>query len=290
LVSPKYSEKAFIPGVPEPMDEEDIVTGPQFGLKRFVYRYAYSLLGLTGIGLFVSLWSVISIVGRVPEYLIPAPHLVAASLYDLFASKAIIPHLWFSVQEFLVGYSLAAISGVSLGLLMGWYKGVNYLSDMLVSALYSTPRIAFVPLFLIFFGVIGIWKTAATVFIMAFFPILVNTLAGVKLCEESYIRMGRALGATDYQLIRDVVIRGSFPSVIAGLRLATSLGLTALVVGDLYGAQAGLGYLLFLYGNAFRTSEMMAVILVFSLTGVLVNAALKRIEDHFSAWRLRVAD
>jgi NitT/TauT family transport system permease protein len=270
--------------------EEEIVSRAQLGLKGFLHRREYPLLGLAGMGLFLIIWSVVSASGLVPEYLVPAPHLVAMSVYNLFASGAIMPHLWFSVEEFVVGYSLAAVSGVAIGLLMGWYRKVDYLLDMVVSALYSTPRVAFVPLFLIFFGVMGIWKTAATVFIMAFFPILVNTLAGVKLCEESYVKVGRALNARDSQLVRDIVIPGSLPSIIAGLRLATSLGLTALVVGDLYGSQAGLGYLLFLYGNAFRTSDMMAVIVIFSVAGLLLNTILKRIEKHFSTWRISIAE
>jgi len=289
LVPPAYSEKVLTHGNAE-WEEELLAARSQLGLKAFLNRYAHVLLGLAGIALFLAVWSAVSLLELVPEYLVPAPQLVATSLYGLFASGAIIPHLWFSAQEFLIGYSLAAASGVAVGLLMGWYKRVNYLLDMLVSALYSTPRVAFVPLFLIFFGVIGIWKTAATVFIMAFFPVLISTVAGVRSCEESYVKVGRALNATDSQLVRDVVIPGSFPSIIAGLRLATSLGLTALVVGDLYGAQAGLGYLLFLYGNAFRTAEMMAVILVFSIAGLLVNMILKRIENTLSAWRPSVAE
>ena len=289
MAAPAYSEKDVADGNAE-WDEELLAARSQLGVKALLNRYEYVLLGLVGIALFLGIWAAISLFGFVPEYLISSPQLVAASLYGLFASGAIMPHLWFSVQEFFVGYILAAVSGIATGLLMGWYKRVNYLLDMLVSALYSTPRVAFVPLFLIFFGVIGIWKTAATVFIMAFFPILINTMAGVRLCEESYVRVGRALNATDSQLVRDVVIPGSLPSIIAGLRLATSLGLTALVVGDLYGAQAGLGYLLFLYGNAFRTSEMIAVILVFSIAGMLVNIVLKKVENKFSAWRPSVAE
>jgi len=196
-----------------------------------------------------------------------------------------LPHLIFSIQEFAVGYSIAAVSGVALGLILGWYKKVNYLLEAPVSALYSTPRIAFISIFLIIFGVIGIWKTAATVFLMAFFPIMMNTIAGVRLCETSYVMVGKTLGARDFQLVKDVLIPGSIPSIIAGLRLGVSLGLTALVVGDLYGAQAGLGYLLSLYGNQFRTADMMAVILVFSIAGVIGNIALRRAESWFSSWR-----
>ncbi|WP_455368109.1 ABC transporter permease [[Eubacterium] cellulosolvens] len=287
-MSRDHIQRKFASGTAE--KEEFLHTGTQVGLRGFVTKHEYLLFGLSGIGLFVGVWSVISMAGFVPEYLIPPPHRVATSLGVLFTSGKIWPHLWFSVQEFLLGYSLAAVGGIAVGLLMGWYKRVNYLLEMLVSALYSTPRIAFIPLFLIFFGVIGILKTAATVFIMAFVPILMNTLAGVRLCEGSYVKVGRALHATDSQLIRDVVIPGSFPSIIAGLRLGTSLGLTALVVGDLYGAQAGLGHLLFLYANAFRTSEMMAVILLFSITGVSLNMLLKRVENYFSVWRPSLAE
>lgn len=289
MVSRVYSQRDSGSGLSKP-EEEARSFRAQDKLEGLLHRHENTLLGLAGVVFFVGLWSAVSLFGLVPEYVLPGPLSVAISMYDLFASGAVVPHLWFSMQEFFVGYSFAALSGVAIGLLMGWYHRVNYFLDMLVSALYSTPRVAFVSLFLILFGVIGIWKTAATVFIMAFFPILVSTLAGVKLCEESYVKVGRSLSASDSQLIKDVVIPGSIPSIIAGLRLGTGLGLTAIVVGDLYGAQAGLGYLLFLYGNAFRTSDMIAVILVFSLAGILVNRVLGKVEDHYSAWKPSIAD
>jgi NitT/TauT family transport system permease protein len=247
-------------------------------------------LGFAGIVLFVAAWSAVSSVGVVPQFILPAPYAVALSLYDLFASGTIFPHLVFSVQEFIVGYSVAATAGITLGLVMGWYRRVNYLLEALVSALYSTPRIAFIPFLLIVFGVIGIWKTAATVFLMAFFPILINTIAGVRLCEASYVMVGEVLGARDIQLVKDVVVPGSIPSIIAGLRLGVSLGLTGLVVGDLYGAQAGLGHLLFLYGNSFRMADMMAVIIIFSTAGVIGSIALRTVEGRFSAWRPSIVE
>jgi len=267
----------------------DLVTREPSPLRRSLGRYQAPLLGFAGLASFLAVWSGVSSVGLLPAYILPGPYSVAVSMHQLFTSGDIFPHILFSVEEFLLGYSLAAASGIAVGLLMGWYKKVNDFLDLLVSALYSTPRVAFVSLFIMMFGVIGIWKTAATVFVMVFFPVLMNTLAGVKLCEESYVRVGRALEATDSQLISSVVIPGSIPSIIAGLRIGTSLGLTAIVVGDLYGAQAGLGYLLFLYSNAYRSSDTMAVILLFAMAGIIVNLVLRRVEQHYSAWKPSIA-
>jgi ABC-type nitrate/sulfonate/bicarbonate transport system permease component len=254
-------------------------------LSSLVTKYEHLLLAIAGIGLFLAAWSCISSVGEVPAYILPSPYAVVLSLYELFASGTIYPHLVFSGQEFFLGYGLALICGVSLGILFGWYRRVNYLFEPIVSALYSTPRIAFIPLLLIVFGVMGILKTAATVFLMAFFPILMNTIVGVRMCEASYVMVGKALGAGDFQLVRDVVIPGSIPSIVTGLRIAVSLGLTALVVGDLYGAQAGLGFLLYLYANSFRIADMMAVIIVFAIAGIIGNVTLKKVEDWFSVWK-----
>ena len=254
-------------------------------MSSLIKKYEHPLLAIAGVVLFLAVWSSISSVVKVPQYILPAPYAVVLSLYNLFATGTIYPHLVFSGQEFFLGYGVALICGVSLGLLLGWYRRVNYLLEAVVSALYSTPRIAFIPLLLIVFGVMGILKTAATVFLMAFFPILMNTIVGVRLCEASYVMVGKALGARDFQLIRDVVIPGAIPSIVTGLRLGVSLGLTGLVVGDLYGAQAGLGFLLYLYGNSFRIADMMAVIIVFSIAGIIGNAALKKVESWFSVWK-----
>lgn len=284
MTSHSSSENELVFSGVETLDEVP-VSRSQAHVRDFLHKYEHVLLGLAGISLFALLWGAASLAAVLPKYLIPPPQAVAISMYTLFASGSIVPHLWLSLQEFAVGFSVAAAAGVSGGILLGWYRRLYYISNTLISAFYSAPRIAFLPLFVVFFGVIGIWKTAATVFVMAFFPILINTLAGVRLCEEAYLKVGRVLGARDFQLVTNIVIPGSLPSIIAGLRLATSLGLTALVVGDLFGAQGGLGYLLFLYSNAFRTSQMIAVILVFSTAGILMNAALSRIESHFSTWR-----
>src|SRR5207248_3235264 len=178
----------------------------------------------------------------------------------------------------------AIVIGVPLGILMGWYGRVNAVLDPFVSALYAMPRIALLPLLMIWFG-IGILSKIAIVFLGAIFPILVNTITGVRTVHADFVKVARSFGANDWQMFLTVVLPASVPLLLTGLRLGLGHALVGIVVGELYGATHGLGYLIATSGARFQTDKVMVGILLISAAGVALTELLRQIEKRFERWR-----
>ena len=202
----------------------------------------------------------------------------------MFADGSIYPHLAVSGYEFLVGYGMAIVIGVPLGILMGWYGRINAVLDPFVSALYATPRIALLPLLMIWFG-IGIMSKIAIVFLGAIFPILVNTITGVRTLHADFVKVARSFGASDRQIFLTVALPSSVPLLLTGPRLGLGHALVGIVVGEMYGATHGLGFLIATSGARFQTDKLMVGILLIAAAGVALTELLRLIERRFERWR-----
>ena len=188
-------------------------------------------------------------------------------------------------MEFALGYGLAVIVGVPLGILMGWYRRFNALLEPFVNALYATPRIALMPLIIIWFGV-DMSAKVAIIFLSTVFPILVNTITGVRTIERDFIKVARSFGATDGQLFTTVALPSSVPNLLTGLRLGLGHALIGIVVGEMYGASAGIGYMMQTAGATFQTDRVMVGIIIIAAVGMALTQALKMIENRFEMWRV----
>lgn len=222
--------------------------------------------------------------GKASAYLATNPSDIVGYFRVLFTQGTIWNDIWVSGQEVFYGYGLAIIVGLPLGLLMGWYKHLKYALDPFVSFFYSAPRIALVPLMVIWFG-IGIWSKIAVIFLGAFFPIVINTMTGVQNLDSSLIKAARSFGASDAQIFRTLALPGSVPFILAGLRLGVGHALIGVVAGELVAAQAGVGLMMAKAGATFQTSKVFAGLIIIAGTGTLINLVLQRIERRFQAWK-----
>ena len=145
-----------------------------------------------------------------------SPSRIWAAGYEMFRDGSIYPDLAVSAEEFVLGYGLAVIVGVPLGILMGWYSRLNAVLDPFVNALYATPRIALMPLIIIWFG-IDLSAKIAIIFLSTVFPILVNTMTGVRTMERDFVKVARSFGASDGQLFKTVALPSSVPNLLTGL-------------------------------------------------------------------------
>ena len=161
---------------------------------------------------------------------------------------------------------------------------VNAVLDPFVSALYATPRIALLPLVMIWFG-IGLMSKVAIVFLGAVFPILVNTITGVRTIDADFIKVARSFGSNDRQLFLKVALPSSVPLLLAGLRLGLGHGLIGIVVGEMFGATEGLGFLISVAGARFQTDKVMVGIIIIAVAGMTMTAILRAIERRFERWR-----
>jgi ABC-type nitrate/sulfonate/bicarbonate transport system permease component len=241
-------------------------------------------IGIVSVLAFMALWEAAVAFGLLNPLLASSPSRIAAAGYDLFAGGTIFGDLRASGLEFLAGYGLAIVIGVPLGVLMGWYGRVNAVLDPFVSALYATPRIALLPLVMIWFG-IGLMSKVAIVFLGAVFPILVNTITGMRTIDADFIKVARSFGSNDRQLFLKVALPSSVPLLLAGLRLGLGHGLIGIVVGEMFGATEGLGFLISVAGARFQTDKVMVGIILIAGAGMTLTQILRAVERRFERWR-----
>ena len=242
------------------------------------------ILGLVSVSAFLLFWEFSVRLGWVNPLFTSSPTRIFATGFEMFRDGSIYPDLWVSTQEFVLGYGLAVIMGVPLGILMGWYSRLNALLDPFVSALYATPRIALMPLIIIWFG-IDMSAKIAIIFLSTVFPIIISTMTGVRTMERDYVKVARSFGASDRQLFATVALPSSVPHILTGLRLGLGHALIGIVVGEMYGASAGIGYMMQTAGATFQTDKVMVGILIIAGAGMALTQVLKMIEKRFDAWR-----
>ena len=250
----------------------------------FWRRNENALLGTAAVVVFLAFWEAAVLFGWVSPLFVSAPSRIFRTGVQMFADGSIFTDLKVSGFEFAVGYGLAILVGVPLGILMGWYRRLNAVLDPFVSALYATPRIALLPLLMIWFG-IGFASKIAIVFLGAVFPILVNTVTGVRTLDADFIKVARSFGATDRQLFATVALPSTVPLLLAGLRLGLGHALIGIVVGEMFGASSGVGFLISVSGARFQTDKMMVGIVIIAFAGMLLTALLRAIERRFERWR-----
>jgi ABC-type nitrate/sulfonate/bicarbonate transport system permease component len=247
-------------------------------------RNENALIGTGAMLVFLAFWEMSVALAWVNPLFTSSPSRILRAGYDMFADGSIYEHIQVSAFEFFVGYGAAIIIGVPLGIVMGWYSRVNAVLDPFVSALYATPRIALLPLVMIWFG-IGVMSKIAIVFLGAIFPILVNTITGVRTINADFVKVARSFGSNDRQMFLTVALPSSVPLLLTGLRLGLGHALVGIVVGEMYGATHGLGFLIATAGARFQTDKVMVGIILIASAGVAMTELLRRIERRFERWR-----
>jgi NitT/TauT family transport system permease protein len=239
------------------------------------------------VGVFV-VWEGASALGLTSKQFLSSPSLIIQA----GIREVQIPRFWndvrTSIAEFVSGYGLAVIAGVPLGLVIGWYRRVSYYFEPLLNFIYATPRVALLPLIVLWFG-IGIGSKIAIVFLGAFVTILLNTYSGVRTVDHRHIAVAEAFGAGDAQTFRSVVFPSSIPFILAGLRLGIGRALIGVVVGELYASNAGIGFMLTVASNNFQIDRMLFGISLLILLGIVTVEAIRFLERRLAPWRIQLA-
>jgi ABC-type nitrate/sulfonate/bicarbonate transport system permease component len=244
------------------------------------------LIGVGAVVVFLAIWQGVATSRVVPELFLPGPIDIASALAQYVASPEFVQDVATSGQELLIGFGLAILAGLPTGLVIGWYPRIRYALDPFISFFYSTPRIALLPLLIIWFG-IGIWSKVAVIYLGAFFPIAINTLAGIRSLDPPLLKAARSFGASDMQIFRTVALPGSVPFILTGIRLGVGHALIGVVVGELVAAQHGVGLAMATAGSTFQTSKVFAGLIIIAGVGVILQILLQRLEGHFDSWRPR---
>jgi NitT/TauT family transport system permease protein len=252
--------------------------------SRITQELRPRIISAAAVILFVGAWEGFVRFGLVNPMFTSSPSRIVVTFIRMASDGALVKDIRISGTEFLAGYLLAVVVGVTLGIAMGWYRDVEAALQPFVSALYSTPRIALIPLFIIWLG-IGIMSKVALVFLVTVFQISVSTEAGVRSADDSLIRVGRSFGASDREIFRTVVLPGAVPFLIAGLRLGVGRALVGIAVGELYAATAGIGYEIAVAGETFQIDRVFVGVIILATASMMMMWLLRRVELRYESWR-----
>jgi NitT/TauT family transport system permease protein len=255
---------------------------------KFYLNQEKKILGTTAVITFLTTWE---LVGNTLQLINPmfmsAPSLVWKAAVQLFASGEIWNDLRVSGIEFGWGFFLSVVVGVPFGIGCGWYRRMAYVFDPFINAMNATPRVALLPLVIIWLG-IGILSKVGIIFLGAVFPILINARDGVKTTPYNLLIAARSFGASEWMIFKSVVLPSTVPFILTGLRLGVGRALIGVMVGELYAATAGIGFMITVAGATFQTDKVFVGILIFASTGMFCMEIISRLETRFDKWRVKV--
>jgi NitT/TauT family transport system permease protein len=190
-----------------------------------------------------------------------------------------------SMVPFLIGLTLSIVGGIVIGIVIGQVWLLEYILDPFLNALYAVPRVALIPLIILWAGLETTGKVVIITSI-AIFPVIVNTYSGIKDVRGSLIEIGRAYGASELQIFAKIILPASVPYIMAGIRLAVGLAIIGFIVAEFFTAITGLGGIIVLYANNFATAKLFVPIIVTGILGIALSELVAAIERRLSRWRL----
>jgi ABC-type nitrate/sulfonate/bicarbonate transport system permease component len=237
------------------------------------------------MGVFIAVWELGALnVGN--SLILPPPHEVAASFWRLLLDGSMVTHAWTSTSRLLIAYGITAVVGFPLGLLMGLSRVGFQLFDPVIELLRPISSIAWIPIALALLGV----GYALPVFILVYvsiFPLILNTIAGVRDTNPVLVRAARTMGIGRGRIIWQVILPSALPTVLTGARLSAGLGWMALIAAELVGAPSGLGFAIQFYSGLFRSADMVAMIAAVAILGFLTDVSLRSIQKFVTPWSVR---
>ncbi len=236
---------------------------------------------VTGV---LATWEALARLGLLPAVLFSSPTVVARTLFESLGSGEMVRHAVATLLRMIPGLLIGAIPGLLLGLAMGWSSGLRRAVDPILMAIHPIPKIAILPLLMIFLG-IGEASRIAVASVAAFFPMLINTMAGVRHISPLYFEVAQNYGAGRWKLFTRVVLPGSLPMTLSGLRLAANVTLLVTIAAEIVMADEGLGSLVWLAWETLRVEVLYATLVVVSLLGIGVSTGLHGLHRILVPWQ-----
>jgi ABC-type nitrate/sulfonate/bicarbonate transport system permease component len=232
---------------------------------------------------FLVLWEVLPAQGWVDPFFTSSPSLIIKAANWLFAHG-----LWkdirISLGEFSLGMFVAIISGILVGIVLGWYRTLDAMFEPFVTMFNAMPRVALLPMIILWLG-IGIESKVAAVFLGAFFPIVISVMKGVRTVDENLLKCARSYCATDWQVFKTLALPTCIPFLVSGLHIAVGRGLVGVVIGELLASQAGVGNMINKASSTFQTDKVFVGVILLTGFGYFLTEILKQLEKIFYSWR-----
>jgi ABC-type nitrate/sulfonate/bicarbonate transport system permease component len=251
---------------------------------RFLARRDHPWARVVAAVALLVLWEAFTRLGWVPPLFLPSPVSVVREAVDMTRSGELLQHIAASLQRLVLGFVVGAGLGVSIGLTVGCFSLAEAVGTPLIAATFPVPKIALLPLLILWLG-LGEASKVAVIALGVFFPMVINTYTGVRQADPLLIRAAVAFGARRASVIRKVILPSAVPMIFAGLRLGAGTALLLLVAAEMIAVESGIGFLVLHAGNLMDTTKLMVGILVLSLLGVLSHWGLAALERAAVPWR-----
>ncbi|NKY55355.1 ABC transporter permease [Nocardia flavorosea] len=234
---------------------------------------------------FLAVWEIAPRTGLVDKVFLPPFTEVAQAFFELIANGQLGEHISTSLTRALTGFVIAVAVAVPLGVAIAWYRPVADFLNPVLELFRNTAALALLPVFVLVLGIGETSKVALVIYACAF-PVLLNTISGVRTVEPLLVKSARSLGFSQLAIVYKVVLPAAVPTIFTGLRMAAASSILVLIAAEMVGAKAGLGYLITAAQLNFQIPDMYAGILAIALVGLVVNAVLVFTERRLSGWRV----
>lgn len=242
-------------------------------------------LGLITVILVLTIWETLYQLGVINPIFMSAPSQIVKVGYELTVSGDLTENLLFTLGNFSLGFGMAAIIGILVGLITGWYRPLGKAFDPFLTAMLGTPRIVLLPLITLWVGV-GFSSKVVIVFIAGVFPIILNTMTGVKNLDTNLTRVSSSFGASAIQTFITVALPGSLPQIVSGLRVGIGQSLVAVIAAEMFVSTGGIGYFVAQSSANFNIDRVFVGIVVIVILGMLITSSVKWIESRLLKHRV----
>ena len=242
-------------------------------------------LGWTAVAIVLVAWELIVIIGNLNPIYLPRPTRIAVSLVEMFRTGELTTDLLATLGRIFGGFAIAVVIGVLIGIWMATSERVNAIADNFVAALYPLPKVTLIPLLVIWLGTGGPFMLTISC-LGAIFPIVINTVLGIRQCDPGLVLAARDLGASRAQIVRLVLLPSAIPSIFAGMRLGLGVSIILVVAAEMVVGKLGLGARLYLSGQVLETEQVFAILIVLATLGIMVTKVQDAIDEWLGFWRV----
>lgn len=265
-------------------DESDPVTRPVAFRGAGFRPIRKPLVGAATFAAVLAFWQIGSETGFISDLVMPAPGEVLAAFHDLWITGKLWLHLGASLRRLALGWISGTILGIAVGFCIGLFSLVRSGAAPLVAAIFPIPKIALLPLFIIWFG-IGEESKVGLILFGTFFPTVIATYGGVDNVDRTLIRMGQAFNLSWWSIVRKIILPGALPAILSGMRITSAIAIILIVAAELIAADTGIGAYIQIAGSLFATDQLVAGVIILSLLGLAVNWAINLAERRLLRWR-----
>ncbi|RNB87235.1 ABC transporter permease [Brevibacillus fluminis] len=251
---------------------------------QIMKAYSKYIYGIVLPVLILAVWQWIGVMQLLPPQMLPTPLAIAGTFVDLSINGILLDNLSISVYRAAIGFAIGGGLGLLTGMLVGFYRKTEYTLDPTLQMIRTVPHLAIMPLFILWFG-FGEFSKVLLIAKGAFFPLYLNTFLGIRAVDSKLFEVSRVLEFSKFNQVTKVILPAAMPNILLGVRLSLGMAWLSLIVAELMGANAGVGYMISDARQFAQTDVVFVGIVIFAVVGKLTDSLVRKLEDRLLRWR-----